>query len=103
MRRAALVLGLWVASCGTPSQPPAEAMAHAQCFQIDKGVHMNVTCAQCHQPAVPTQFAGTCNTGTAVCVTCHDHACATSDAQHLNQPGYQCKDRKCYECHLFKL
>jgi hypothetical protein len=80
---------------------PADFPAHAACFRINNGPHANMTCENCHKPP-PTGVAnGACQTNSAACSSCHAHSCARMDAEHAdkNVAGYQCKDRKCYECH----
>jgi hypothetical protein len=40
-----------------------------------------------------------CSTNNASCTRCH--ACPPMQERHVNVRGFQCKDRKCYECHQF--
>lgn len=74
---------------------------HDACFQISGGPHAGVACLGCHSALSTFTAPGTCDTRTAACSSCHEHLCAKSDAQHTKVPGYQCRDRKCFECHRF--
>ena len=90
--------------CHTPSSfAPARFAAHEQCFQIAGGPHAGIDCLGCHTRLTGlAPVPGSCATFTASCVRCH--SCDRTDRIHQQQhqvPGYQCKDRKCYECHLF--
>jgi hypothetical protein len=38
-------------------------------------------------------------TNTADCMRCH--ACAHETQTHARVAGFQCSNRKCYECHTF--
>lgn len=80
---------------------PAVFAQHATCFQIDAGPHKSLGCFDCHTSLAAATANGTCSTNTAACTNCHTHACATTDRIHAQVPGYQCADRKCYECHRF--
>ena len=80
---------------------PALFPEHDRCFQLLGSVHGATACRQCHSALAGATPSGTCATNTAACSGCHTHACARTDAQHRSVPGYQCKDRKCYECHQF--
>ncbi len=74
--------------------------AHDTCFQITSGPHAGIRCLDCHtQMSGTVTVTGACNTGTASCTRCH--TCAKVAPQHANVPGFDCKDRKCYECHRF--
>jgi hypothetical protein len=64
---------------------------HESCFPIRSGHHSTMACDECHT-ALPQQPTSGCNTRTASCTRCH--GCG-----HAAVPGYECKDRKCYECH----
>jgi len=76
--------------------------AHEVCFALSSGPHARIGCRDCHTTLDSgVQITGACNTGTAACTACHSHSCARSDSEHRNVPGYQCRDRKCYECHRF--
>jgi hypothetical protein len=76
--------------------------AHDACFQLRGTEHAGIACRDCHRAAVPPGgITGASNTGTAACSSCHEHTCARMDREHDDVPGYQCKDRKCYECHRF--
>lgn len=82
--------------------------AHDACFPITSGDHASIPCLSCHTTLTGAAGGGTCNTNTAVltcstntaaCTGCHEHTCARTDPRHSEVQGYQCKDRKCYECH----
>jgi hypothetical protein len=72
---------------------------HDPCFPISAGSHRGITCLKCHTSLTTFAIGGGCNTRTAACASCHSHECARSDQQHVNVMGYECRDRKCYECH----
>lgn len=72
---------------------------HEACFQILGGEHRGIACLDCHSTLTGATVTGACETRTAACSGCHQHACETSDRIHGEVPGYQCKDRKCWECH----
>ncbi|MBI2376835.1 MAG: cytochrome C [Deltaproteobacteria bacterium] len=76
--------------------------AHDTCFLVSAGPHARIQCRDCHS-SVPRGSAelGACRTQTAACTSCHAHSCDRSERKHREVPGYQCKDRKCYECHQF--
>ena len=74
---------------------------HDACFQLSGTEHASIPCFDCHRSIPQGPPAGTCNTGTAACSSCHEHSCGEMDHEHRRVPGYQCKDRKCYECHRF--
>ncbi len=86
---------------------PASFPEHDRCFFISGGPHAAVSCQGCHATLTVSNVSGTCNTGTAQCISCHEHTCmgpggpTETDKQHAAVSGYQCKDRKCYECHQF--
>ena len=82
---------------------PARFPAHDNCFRTSSGVHAGLRCLQCHTTISTVVVTGACMTNNAACTTCHQHDCARTDARHVNVPGYQCKDRKCYECHRFAI
>lgn len=73
--------------------------AHEACFQIASGSHARIACFDCHTSLASTVATGTCATNTADCMRCH--LCARVTPQHTAVSGFQCKDRKCYECHTF--
>ncbi len=75
--------------------------AHEQCFEIRGGPHAGIACLDCHTSLHGMTATGTCSTFTAACTGCHTHSQARTDPRHTNVPGYQYKDRKCYECHRF--
>ena len=67
---------------------------------------VGVGCESCHGPSrghVAKPEVHTPNFGGArqACTGCHEHSCARTDEEHGEVAGYQCKDRKCYECHRF--
>lgn len=74
---------------------------HDGCFQISGGPHRGIACFDCHTSLRGFATDGTCSTNTASCTRCH--TCDRMDPRHQQAPvsGYQCKDRKCYECHRF--
>lgn len=74
---------------------------HEACFQIAGGPHGGIGCQSCHTSIMGAGVTGRCETFTAACTSCHEHSCDRSDREHREVPGYQCKDRKCYECHRF--
>jgi hypothetical protein len=80
---------------------PASFPQHDQCFTISHGPHSGIRCLSCHTSITGLQLTGRCATGTAACTMCHEHQCTRTDAIHQSVPGYQCKDRKCFECHRF--
>lgn len=77
----------------------ARFQAHEACFQIARGPHAGIACLDCHSALTSFAASGTCSTDTADCMRCH--ACAKVTPQHSSVAGFQCKDRKCYECHRF--
>lgn len=86
---------------GTWRFTPALFAAHDLCFQLAGNVHTGIVCRDCHTSLSGADVSGACATQTAACSACHTHDCARTDAQHASVAGYQCKDRKCYECHRF--
>lgn len=84
---------------------PAVFPGHDACFVTSAGAHAGITCQGCHTSLATAATPGTCSTRTAACTACHAHQCSVgggqtaTDAQHANVAGYQCRDRKCYECH----
>jgi hypothetical protein len=77
----------------------AQIPQHDRCFQLSAGPHAGISCLDCHSSLGKIAFAGTCATNTANCVRCH--TCDRTDPRHASVAGYQCRDRKCYECHRF--
>lgn len=69
---------------------------HERCFPLRSGHHAGITCLACHTSLAPGA-PGTCRTLTAACTRCHP--CAAVGGRHAGVPGYECADRKCYECH----
>ncbi len=74
---------------------------HDACFELSGGPHARIACLDCHTTLRGAGGGGTCSTNTASCTGCHEHACGEMDDEHQGVPGYQCRDRKCYECHRF--
>ena len=74
---------------------------HEACFQISRGSHAGIGCLDCHTALTSLQASGSCSTNTADCMRCH--ACATVTPRHAAVAGFQCINRKCYECHVFTL
>jgi hypothetical protein len=72
---------------------------HDVCFQLAPGPHGGIACLGCHTALTSTTPTGTCTTNTASCTRCH--FCPTMQQRHQQVSGFQCKDRKCYECHQF--
>ena len=72
---------------------------HDPCFRISRGPHRGISCLKCHSSLTNFVISGACNTGTASCTSCHTHECVRTDRQHQNVMGYECRDRKCFECH----
>lgn len=77
----------------------ARFAAHEACFPITSGPHASIKCLSCHTTLRVAVSANACATDTAACTGCHTHACARTDPRHREVSGYQCKDRRCYECH----
>jgi hypothetical protein len=73
--------------------------AHDLCFQLSAGPHAGIACLDCHTSITGFVATGTCSTNTASCTRCH--FCPTMQQRHQQVSGFQCKDRKCYECHQF--
>jgi len=72
---------------------------HDRCFPLTRGKHRGIKCIECHTTLPGVAISG-CDSFSASCVRCH--SCARMDKEHLGKepiPGYQCTDRKCYECH----
>lgn len=69
---------------------------HEHCFPIQSGRHAGISCFNCHT-SLGTFAQGACNTFTAACTRCHP--CARVDPGHSQVAGFQCANRKCYECH----
>lgn len=89
-------------SCHHPSQwRPARFGEHDNCFVISRGAHSPFRCADCHTSTTALTTTGTCSTGNVSCTGCHTgaHSQSRTDSEHREVPGYQYKDRKCYECH----
>ena len=73
--------------------------AHQACFQIDAGPHAGISCLGCHTTLATLAVTGTCGGSNFSCIQCH--ACSAVQNVHASVAGFQCKDRKCYECHSF--
>ncbi|RJO74255.1 MAG: hypothetical protein C4523_00990 [Myxococcales bacterium] len=82
--------------CHTPlNWGTASYSSHDRCFPISAGSnHSGFSCKSCHVGTIP-QPTGTCRNATFSCVACH--GCETGE--HRGVRGYECKDRKCYQCH----
>jgi hypothetical protein len=78
---------------------PASYPEHDQCFRITSGHHAQIRCLNCHFLLKSGPVTGACMSDTAACSNCHEHTCARTNTLHAKVPGYECKDRKCYECH----
>ncbi len=88
-------------ACHTPWRfSPAAFPAHDSCFATSRGPHARYRCRDCHDP-LPQTGIGSCTSMTATCTECHEHACTRMNEEHDDVPGYECRDRKCYECHRF--
>jgi hypothetical protein len=74
--------------------------AHERCFQLSGGPHAGIRCQQCHTAPPTGVVPGTCSTNNAACQRCHTCDAALTQA-HATVLGFQCADRKCYECHRF--
>jgi len=72
---------------------------HDACFQLAPGPHAGIACLDCHTRLTGFVATGTCATNTASCTRCH--FCPPMQQRHQQVAGFQCKDRKCYECHQF--
>ena len=85
-------------SCHFPTRfKGARFQAHEACFQIAGGAHAGIGCLECHSSLTSFTATGTCSTNTADCMRCH--TCSQMTPRHSSVAGFQCKDRKCYECH----
>lgn len=74
----------------------ATYLEHEKCFPIARGEHAGITCLRCHTSLEPLTM-GTCTTFTADCMQCHE--CADMSKEHREIEGFECADRKCWECH----
>jgi len=82
---------------GFASWKRAALPEHARCFPIVGGNHAGIRCESCHNAPVGRQVTS-CTSFSAQCTSCHP--CGRVDREHLGKvEGYQCADRKCYECH----
>ena len=84
--------------CHTPvAWSLARFEAHDQCFPLYGSPHDNIRCLDCHT-SLQGLVVRSCTTFTASCTRCH--TCQQTDPEHQGEvAGYQCRDRKCYECH----
>lgn len=72
---------------------------HERCFPLAVGRHRNIACLDCHS-ALSGLAVTSCASFSAACTRCH--GCSSMDEEHSGEhrvAGYQCADRKCYECH----
>lgn len=68
---------------------------HDQCFPIHPGSnHWWIGCDTCHVEGLPT-ITNTCSDSGVGCIQCH--GCEADE--HDGVLGYECADRKCYQCH----
>lgn len=74
----------------------ATYLQHEKCFPIARGEHSGITCLRCHTSLDP-MVTETCATFTADCMQCH--GCANMSDEHRQVEGFECADRKCWECH----
>jgi hypothetical protein len=87
-------------SCHFPTRfKGARFAGHDACFQLSAGPHAGISCLDCHSTLTSFAAPGTCSTNTADCMRCH--ACARETQKHTRVAGFQCANRKCYECHSF--
>ena len=87
-------------SCHFPTRfTNASFPAHSACFQIDAGPHAGIACLRCHTSLSTAVVTGACAGSDFSCIQCH--ACSAVQGNHTGVDGFQCKDRKCYECHSF--
>lgn len=87
-------------SCHFPSRfQGALFPAHKACFEIDAGPHAGIACLRCHTSLSGTAVTGACSGDNFSCTRCH--ACSKMQGEHAGVDGFQCKERKCYECHSF--
>ena len=87
-------------SCHFPTRfKGARFAGHDACFQLSAGPHAGISCFDCHTTLTSFAAPGTCMTNTADCMRCH--ACAHETQTHARVGGFQCTNRKCYECHTF--
>ncbi len=87
-------------SCHFPVRfKDARFPAHDTCFQLSAGPHAGIGCLDCHTTLTSLATPGTCSTNTADCMRCH--ACSHETQTHATVAGFQCSNRKCYECHTF--
>jgi hypothetical protein len=99
---AALGFGTVCQQCHSPLRwKPARFPAHEQCFPILGGPHSSFGCTDCHSSVTGLTPTGACMTGNTSCTGCHTgaHTQSRTDPEHHDVPGYQYKNRKCYECH----
>ena len=82
--------------CHTPvSFQTAAYKGHDRCFPIGTiSRHGSVACEKCHQGALPTPGENCSGSGFS-CTQCH--TCLRD--RHRKVQGYECSERRCYECH----
>lgn len=82
--------------CHTPlSWRAANYREHDRCFPITPGSeHGGMACSTCHTGGIPA-VTGTCAESGVSCVSCH----GCEEREHGGVRGYECEDRKCYQCH----
>ncbi|TMA99655.1 MAG: cytochrome C [Deltaproteobacteria bacterium] len=92
--------GIDCKSCHFPTRfKGARFAGHDACFQLSAGPHAGIGCLDCHTTLTSFATPGTCSTNTADCMRCH--ACSHETQTHARVAGFQCSNRKCYECHTF--
>lgn len=84
--------------CHTPlSWRTANYLQHGKCFPINPGSeHGGIACASCHTVGMPA-VTGTCSDTSAPVSGVSCHGC--EENHHGGVKGYECEDRKCYQCH----
>lgn len=78
---------------------PARFAAHDACFTVSTGSHRTLRCQDCHANPSSLALDGLCANPDVRCVSCHTHNCDVSARQHQGVMGFECTDRKCFECH----
>jgi len=86
-------------TCGTCHMPSnwqaANFRQHDRCFPIRLGSnHFGYSCSRCHTQGLPA-VTGTCADSGVSCISCH----SCESGEHGGVAGYECADRKCYQCH----
>lgn len=81
-------------SCHTPvTWKGATFRDHERCFRINAGNHAGIACGSCHTGTISK--SSTCNANGFSCAGCH----RCNGGEHPGVRGFDCKDRKCYQCH----